>query len=321
MCEEAYSVLKDELNRILDELRKPFHPSQITFKPGAVKGDRALALAYADLRVYMNRLDEVCGSDWSVAYEPWGEDRIICRLTILGITRSSTGETTNESEKGEIGGTVAEAQAFKRAATMFGLGRYIYQLPSGWVDYDPASKKFTEGAKAKLNGILMQHYRKATEGKPQHGPQPTQTHAETTPAQNVDGDTTDAPTEAEIAIIRQWSNRTEAEMWAVMVGACENEHEAKNSLNKSVAKYGGEANASNIDAIYVDFVRHQLDKLQDALHALGGDIYGEQWPQVCERNVHRITGGATKDSRKLTPEQIQKLLTGIKKLASKREAA
>ena len=90
-----------DLQQVLDELRKPFHPSQITWKPGAVKGERALALAYADLRAYMNRLDDVCGSDWSVAYEPWGEDRIICRLTILGVTRSSTGETTNESERSD----------------------------------------------------------------------------------------------------------------------------------------------------------------------------------------------------------------------------
>jgi hypothetical protein len=149
-----------ELHQVLDELRKPFHPSQVTWKPGAVKGDRALALAYADLRAYMNRLDEVCGSDWSVAYEPWGEDRIICRLTILGVTRSSTGETTNESERSEIGGTVAEAQAFKRASAMFGLGRYLYNLPTGWADYDPATKRFTDKAKARLMGILVQHYRR-----------------------------------------------------------------------------------------------------------------------------------------------------------------
>ena len=120
MCDEMKNGL--ELQQVLDDLRKPFHPSQVTWKPGVVKGERALALAYADLRAYMNRLDEVCGTDWSVAYEPWGEDRIICRLTILGVTRSSTGETTNESERSEIGGTVAEAQAFKRASAMFGLG-------------------------------------------------------------------------------------------------------------------------------------------------------------------------------------------------------
>jgi len=163
MCDETKNGL--ELQKVLDDLRKPFHPSQITWRPGAIKGDRALALAYADLRAYMNRLDEVCGTDWSVAYEPWGEDRIICRLTILGVTRSSTGETTNESERSEIGGTVAEAQAFKRASAMFGLGRYLYNLPTGWADYDPATKRFTETAKAKLTGVLLQQYRRATDTK------------------------------------------------------------------------------------------------------------------------------------------------------------
>jgi len=163
MCDETKNGVA--LQQVLEDLRKPFHPSQVTWKPGAVKGDRALALAYADLRAYMNRLDEVCGTDWSVAYEPWGEDRIICRLTILGVTRSSTGETTNESERSEIGGTVAEAQAFKRASAMFGLGRYLYTLPTGWADYDPATKRFTDKAKARLTGILVQQYRRATDAK------------------------------------------------------------------------------------------------------------------------------------------------------------
>lgn len=160
------------MNDILEELRRPFHPSHITWKPGAVKGDRALAMPYADLRAYMNRLDEVCGSDWTVEYEPWGEDRIICKLTILlpsagggqvAVSRSSTGESNKESERSEIGGTVAEAQAFKRAAAMFGLGRYLYQLPTGWADWDAQGKRFTDAAKAKLNGMLVQHYRRATE--------------------------------------------------------------------------------------------------------------------------------------------------------------
>src|SRR5687768_9764812 len=88
------------LQAILNELRKPFHPSQVQWKPGAVKGERAIALAYADLRAYMVRLDEVC-PDWTVAYEPWGEDRIICRLTVAGITRSSTGEMAAQDEKNE----------------------------------------------------------------------------------------------------------------------------------------------------------------------------------------------------------------------------
>ncbi len=153
------------LANLLDQLRKPFHPSQVIWKPGAVKGDRALALAYADLRAYMNRLADVCGGDWSVSYELWGDTRIICRLTIAGVTRSSTGESSSESERSEIGGTVAEAQAFKRACAKFGLGRYLYNLPTGWADYDPGKRQFTEKAKAKLTAMLVQHYRRASEDK------------------------------------------------------------------------------------------------------------------------------------------------------------
>ncbi len=121
----------DNLNEILQELRKPFHPSHVTWKPGSVNKEqtKALALAYADLRAYQNRLDEICGIDWSVTYTPWG-DRIVCHLTIQGITRSSTGEPDSQSERSEIAGTSAEAQAFKRACAMFGLGRYLYQLPT-----------------------------------------------------------------------------------------------------------------------------------------------------------------------------------------------
>lgn len=167
----------NDLNKMLDDLRKPFHPSQVSWKPGAVKGERAMALAYADLRAYMNRLDEVCGSDWEVAYEPWGEDRIICKLAICGVTRSSTGEMAAQDEKNEMGGTVAEAQAFKRSAAMFGLGRYLYNLPSGWAEYDPQSRKFTDKAKAQLTQMLVQHYRRATgsETTSQNAPTTAQT--------------------------------------------------------------------------------------------------------------------------------------------------
>ena len=227
---------------MLDNLRKPFHPSVVIWKPGAVKGNRALALAYSDLRAYMNRLDEVCGSDWSVAYEPWGNDRIICKLTVCGVTRSSTGETTNEAERSEIGGTVAEAQAFKRASAMFGLGRYLYNLPTGWADYDSATKKFTEPARAKLTGILMQHYRRATDSK--------------------------------------------AEM---------------------------------VDAAIVGAVDEQQETLLEQFDTLGSDLYGDQWPQVCQRNVGRISGGKTQKSGELTPEQMQKLIAGMMKVKGERQ--
>ena len=156
---------------ILAELKKPFHPSQVTWKPGMTTkdGTKALALAYADLRAYQNRLDEICGLDWAVTYTPWG-DKVVCHITIAGVTRSSTGEADGQSERNEIAGTSAEAQAFKRACAMFGLGRYLYALPSVWVEYDAATKQFTDKAKAKLEGVIVNHYRRTVmtpEGEPE----------------------------------------------------------------------------------------------------------------------------------------------------------
>ena len=145
-------------DNILQELSKPFAPSAISWLPGSIKkdGTAALALAYADLRAYMNRLDEVCGLNWSVSYTPWGS-KLICHLTVDGVTRSSIGEPTDESERGEIEGTVTEAQAFKRACVMFGLGRYLYTFPQSWQPID-SYKKFTKEAEAKLMQVVMSHY-------------------------------------------------------------------------------------------------------------------------------------------------------------------
>lgn len=154
-------------NDILTKLAAPFHPSRIIWKPQAMTKDKlkAMAVPYADPRAYMNRLDEVCGMDWSVSYTPWG-DRIICHLTITGTTRSSTGESDSDSERSEIAGTAAESQAFKRACAMFGLGRYLYSLPTAWVEYDAANRTFSEKAKARLNGLIAQHYQRYLDGLP-----------------------------------------------------------------------------------------------------------------------------------------------------------
>lgn len=161
------------MNTLLNDLRIPFPPEAITWKPGhATKdGAKCLAMAYGDLRVYQERLDRLCGLDWSVAYEPWGGDRIICRLTIGGVTRSSTGEMSDQDEKNGMGGTVAEAQAFKRAAAAFGLGRYLYELPSVWVGYDSAARKISKEGQAELDRRYRTWYDRTMAAQ---APQPAQ---------------------------------------------------------------------------------------------------------------------------------------------------
>lgn len=140
---------------ILQQLARPFAPEHISWLPGATTNDKSkcLAMPYADLRAYQNRLDEICGLGWAVVYRPWG-DRIICELTINGVTRSSTGE----SDGGGNAGTSAEAQAMKRACAMFGLGRYLYELPPVWVEFDAGKKRIAEAGRMQLDSRYAAWY-------------------------------------------------------------------------------------------------------------------------------------------------------------------
>lgn len=73
-------------------LTRPFEIGQVEVKPGAVNGTKALALAYVDMRAYQARLDEVAGpANWSVEYRTLGDRAVICKLTILGVTREDVG--------------------------------------------------------------------------------------------------------------------------------------------------------------------------------------------------------------------------------------
>lgn len=131
---------------IVAALRAPFAWDVIEVRPGSVRkdGTGALALAYADPRNYMERLDTVVGPQhWSVEFTPWGEHRLICRLTIFGIMKCSTGEAGDAlGAKDKNAGTVAEAQAFKRSCVAFGLGRFLYELPQIWARGSGDSKSF-----------------------------------------------------------------------------------------------------------------------------------------------------------------------------------
>lgn len=129
---------------LLERLSEPFEDHEVKYRAGATSRDKtkAIALAYADPRAYEDRLNALVPGEWQVEFTPWGERRIICHLTILGVTRSSTGESGDSNP--DIAGTSAEAQAFKRACTKFGLGRYLYALPTQWVDYDANTKQLTQ---------------------------------------------------------------------------------------------------------------------------------------------------------------------------------
>lgn len=136
------------LSDCIAELTAPFPSDQIDLKPGALtrNKDRAMAMAYADSRVYQDRLDQVVGpASWSVTYQV-SPDGVVCTLTILEVTKADVGDFPADygDKPNENRVTTAAAQAFKRACAAFGVGRYLYNLPRTWADYDAERKLFRD---------------------------------------------------------------------------------------------------------------------------------------------------------------------------------
>lgn len=122
------------MNELLEQLKRPFPVKSISWRVGATSKDKSkgIALAYIDARDVMARLDDVFGMNWQCKYSH-ADNKTICEISVLingtWITRANgAGDSDIEAEKGAI------SDAFKRAAVMFGIGRYLYQLPNEWVD-------------------------------------------------------------------------------------------------------------------------------------------------------------------------------------------
>lgn len=135
-------LTRQEWVQLTEALGQPFPEEAVYWRAGSVSRDKskAQALPYAESRVYEDRLNALCPGAWSVTFKPWGDSRLICELSVHGVMRASTGE----ENEGFAPGTAAEAQAFKRACSKFGLGRYLYDLPIPWVAYDADRRRLVD---------------------------------------------------------------------------------------------------------------------------------------------------------------------------------
>lgn len=132
----------------LTDLANPFPPDRVSWRVGSTTGDkkRGMALAYIDARDVMERLDEVCGiGGWQNAY-PHANGKTVCAIGIkIGDEwiwkADGAGDTDVEKEKGAL------SDAFKRAAVRWGIGRYLYDLDSPWVELEAAGRSFKIAAK------------------------------------------------------------------------------------------------------------------------------------------------------------------------------
>ena len=152
----------EELQKIRELLSEPFDPEEIkwrvtgtvTYRTKHGPQKRGQVVAYADQRAYTDRLNEVFGEwGWTRCYDvqvaqnferraPGDKKQtavaakvvVVSKVTIYGFgSHTGVGEEWADDQNAA---TRAEAQAFKRACTCFGLGRYLYDLETVWVDLD-----------------------------------------------------------------------------------------------------------------------------------------------------------------------------------------
>jgi hypothetical protein len=142
----------EQIKELVAALEVPFDPSQIEWRVmNTTKSQplRGQVVPYADQRAYTDRLNALfTPAGWtrrymihtSANFERTSDQKIVakvlvtCELTIFGLgSHSATGEEWADDPNA---GTSAEAQAFKRSASCFGLGRYLYYFTGTWVDLD-----------------------------------------------------------------------------------------------------------------------------------------------------------------------------------------
>lgn len=125
------------------KFRAPFDPQEVDFrvqgKPNAQ--GRAQVVTYIDARTVQDRLDDVVGPGaWSFEWEPVvvanGDVQAAKgTLTVHGVRKSDIGTaSTFEASKGAV------SDAVKRAAVHFGIGRYLYEMPSHWMPVEQGGR-------------------------------------------------------------------------------------------------------------------------------------------------------------------------------------
>ena len=138
----------DELtDDVLTALGAPFPPSDIEWRIGrsGIKDGKiwATCLAYVTARAIMARLDEIVGpSGWkNEAPREWsqGAPGVVMGLSIrLGNEWVTKWDGADQPDTEPVKGGFSNA--FKRAAVLWGIGRYLYELPEGWAKVGPGGQ-------------------------------------------------------------------------------------------------------------------------------------------------------------------------------------
>ena len=114
----------------------PFEEVEAKIQVHSKKKPLGMAVFYIDSRAIQKRLDEAVGPfNWSNQFINWQENSQICGISIFNEERKEWVTKHDGAENSDIeaikGGLT---YAFKRAAVLWGIGRYLYQIGGVWVE-------------------------------------------------------------------------------------------------------------------------------------------------------------------------------------------
>ena len=133
------------------QLLLPFPASDIEWRTAYNSGDKTkgFAVPFVDSRAIQERLDKIFGPEnWQneFAVSPSAEDNssaYVCTISVYSLERNEwikksdgSGATDIEPVKGGLSG------ALKRAASVLGIGRYLYDLEGLWVEIEQRGKSY-----------------------------------------------------------------------------------------------------------------------------------------------------------------------------------
>ena len=134
------------MQEILKELKSPFPCEDIDWKVQVMNKEktRGMAVAYLDSRTIQKRLDEVVGAmNWKNEFMLWQDKSQICGIGLYDMERGAWVMKYDGAENTDIepvkGGL---SDSFKRAAVLWGVGRYLYDMESIWVEIEPSGKSY-----------------------------------------------------------------------------------------------------------------------------------------------------------------------------------
>ncbi|MFT4604044.1 MAG: hypothetical protein ACI9W4_000763 [Rhodothermales bacterium] len=135
--------MSNDLYRLADF----FQEADLKWKPIGLSSDRTKARVapFLSNRAIMDRLDQVCGPEnWRNEYTSGPAGGVVCGLSVRVLRDDAPAEWITKwdgAENTDIqpvkGGLSA---AMRRAAVQWGIGRYIYALPTIWAAVDKDGK-------------------------------------------------------------------------------------------------------------------------------------------------------------------------------------